>query len=138
MEYSVGNCELVDIPKVHDRRGNLSFLESTQAGFDIKRIYYLYDIPADSVRGGHAHKKLKQVIIALSGSFDVVLDDGVVKRNITLARPYQGLYMCPMIWRELVNFSSGEVGLVLASDLYDESDYYRDYQEYLHAVRQKD
>lgn len=101
--------------------------------FDIKRIYYLYDVPGGAERGEHAHKDLHQLIIAMSGSFDVVLDDGTAKKRFHLSRSYYGLYVCPMIWRVLENFSYGAVCLVLASNLYDEDDYYRDYEEYLSA-----
>ena len=99
--------------------------------FDIRRVYYLYDVPGGSVRGGHAHKELCQLIISMSGSFDVLLDDGQDKKNFHLNRPYFGLYVCPMIWRELYNFSSGSVCMVLASNTYDEADYYREYDQYL-------
>jgi len=101
--------------------------------FDLARVYYLYDVPGGAERGGHAHKGLHQLIIAMSGSFDVVLDDGCEKKRVHLNRSNYGLYVCPMIWRELDNFSSGSVCMVLASNLYDEEDYYRDYDEYLAA-----
>ena len=101
--------------------------------FEIKRVYYLYDVPGGAERGGHAHKNLHQLIIALSGSFDVLLDDGKGKKRFHLNRSYYGIYVCPMIWRELDNFSSASVCLVLASNLYEEADYYRDYQEFLQA-----
>ncbi len=131
-------CKLIDLPKISDPRGNLTFVESgTQIPFDIRRVYYLYDVPAGEARGGHAHRGLHQLIVALSGSFDVLLDDGFVTRRYTLNRPYVGLYICPMIWRELDNFSSGSVCMVLASNLYDEADYFRDYDEYLERVRAK-
>ena len=127
-------CEIIEIPRFSDERGNLSFIESRKhIPFDIKRIYYLYDVPGGFERGAHAHKDLEQLIIAMSGSFDVILDDGQEKKTFHLSRSYYGLYVCPMIWRELVNFSSGAVCLVLASDFYDESDYYRNYEEYLLA-----
>ena len=103
--------------------------------FDIKRVYYLYDVPGGAERGGHGHRDLAQLIIAMSGSFDVVLDDGLEKRRFHLNRSYYGLYVCPMMWREIDNFSSGSVCMVLASTLYDEADYYRDYQDFLRAVR---
>ena len=102
--------------------------------FDIRRVYYLYDVPGGAERGGHAHKDLHQLIIAMSGSFDVVLDDGENKKRIHLNRSYNGLYVCPMIWRELDNFSSGSVCMVLASNHYDESDYYRNYDKFLKAA----
>lgn len=127
-------CRIVDLPKIQDPRGNLTFIEGqSHVPFDIQRVYYLYDVPGGSERGGHAHKGLHQLIIAMSGSFDVVLDDGVNKKRVHLSRSYYGLYVCPMIWRELDNFSSGSVCMVLASNKYDESDYYRDYEEFLRA-----
>ena len=130
------NCKLIDLPIIREPRGNLSFIEGMRhVPFEIKRVYYLYDVPGGAERGGHAHKDLHQLIIAMSGSFDVILDDGMQKKRIHLNRSYHGLYVCPMIWRELDNFSSGSVCLVLASNLYDESDYYRDYQEYLKALK---
>ncbi|MHB8210555.1 MAG: sugar 3,4-ketoisomerase [Acidithiobacillus sp.] len=125
-------CKVINLPKVQDSRGNLTFVESNNhISFDIQRVYYLYDVPGGSARGGHAHKDLHQLIIAMSGSFDVVLDDGKNKKTIHLARSYYGLYICPMIWRELDNFSSGSVCMVLASNKYDEDDYYRDYAEFM-------
>jgi len=131
---SLDYCEVVNLPKIHEPRGNLTFVEGNgHVPFEIQRVYYLYDVPGGSERGGHAHKGLQQLIIAMSGSFDVVLDDGVNKRRVHLSRSYYGLYVCPMIWRELDNFSSGSVCLVLASNRYDESDYYRDYDQYLLA-----
>ena len=132
---SIFECRIIDLPKIHDRRGNLTFIEgSSHIPFDIQRVYYLYDVPGGSERGGHAHKALHQLIIAMSGSFDVVLDDGREKKRFHLNRPYYGLYACPMMWRELDNFSSGSVCMVLASNRYAEDDYYRDYDEYLSAM----
>jgi hypothetical protein len=126
---------MVDLPKINDPRGNLTFIEGGRhVPFDIRRVYYLYDVPGGAERGGHAHKELHQLIVAMSGSFDVILDDGTEKRRIHLNRSYNGLYVCPMIWRELDNFSSGSVCMVLASNHYDEADYFRDYQEFLRAV----
>lgn len=134
----IDKCSVVDLPKVSDIRGNLTFVEANKhVPFDIKRVYYLYDVPGGAERGGHAHKALHQLIIAMSGSFDVVLDDGQAKKRIHLNRSYQGLYVCPMIWRELDNFSSGSVCMVLASNFYDESDYYRDYNQFLQAIASK-
>ncbi len=132
--HSIDECKLIELPKITDPRGNLSFIEGGQhIPFDIKRVYYLYDVPGGSERGGHAHKELHQLIIAMSGSFDVLLDDGKEKKHIHLSRSYNGLYVCPMIWRELDNFSSGSVCMVLASNKYDEVDYYRDYVEFMQA-----
>jgi hypothetical protein len=131
---TIADCKNVDLPKIADPRGNLTFVEGGKhIPFDIRRVYYLYDVPGGAERGGHAHKALHQLIIAMSGSFDVVLDDGVDKKRIHLNRSYNGLYVCPMIWRELDNFSSGSVCMVLASNRYDEADYYRDYGDYLVA-----
>ena len=131
---SLTDCRIIDLPIIHDPRGNLTFVESnSQIPFAIERVYYLYDVPGGSERGGHAHRGLHQLIIAMSGSFDVVLDDGKDKKRVHLNRSYQGLYICPMIWRELDNFSSHSVCMVLASNLYDEADYYRDYAEFMRA-----
>jgi dTDP-4-dehydrorhamnose 3,5-epimerase-like enzyme len=131
---SIDRCKIIDLPKISDQRGNLTFIEGDhQVPFSIQRVYYLYDVPGGSERGGHAHKGLHQLIIAISGSFDVILDDGENKMRVQLNRSYNGLYVCPMIWRELCNFSSGSVCLVLASNKYDEADYYRDYDEFMRA-----
>lgn len=127
---TVEDCKKIELPKITDRRGNLSVIEGEVAPFEIKRVYYLYDIPGGSKRGGHAHKKLHQFLIALSGSFDVVLKDGTDNKKIVLNRPNVGLLIKPGIWRELENFSSGAVCLVLASDLYDEDDYIRNLKEF--------
>lgn len=136
MTYSIENCHIIDLPKIYEPRGNLTFIEGgNHIPFNIQRVYYLYDVPGGSERGGHAHKELQQLIIAMSGSFDVVLDDGRVKKRFHLNRSYYGLYVCPMIWRELDNFSSGSVCMVLASNRYYEADYYRDYNEYLQALK---
>ena len=135
---SLKNCKLVDLPKIQDHRGNLTFIEQNRhIPFEISRTYYLYDVPGGGSRGGHAHKALEQLIVAVAGSFNVVLDDGHEKQIVTLNRPFQGLYVCPMIWRELDNFSSGSVCLVLASNLYDEADYYRDYDQFLLDARKQ-
>ncbi|AIF53718.1 FdtA/QdtA family cupin domain-containing protein [Pelosinus sp. UFO1] len=132
----IKDCRIIELPKISDPRGNLSFIEGNRhIPFDIKRVYYLYDVPGGETRGGHAHKDLQQLIIAMSGSFDVLLDDGREKKTITLNRSYQGLYLPKMIWRELVNFSSGAVCMVLASEYYTEDDYYRIYDDFLLAVR---
>jgi dTDP-4-dehydrorhamnose 3,5-epimerase-like enzyme len=135
---SIENCNLISLPKISDPRGNLSFIEGTNhISFNIKRVYYLYDVPGGAVRGGHAHKELQQLIIAVSGSFDVILDDGCNRTKFTLNRSHLGLYLPTMIWRELENFSSGAVCLVLASEHYDESDYYRDYNAFKLVVKEK-
>jgi hypothetical protein len=129
---------MIDLPKITDQRGNLTFIEGGhQVPFTIQRVYYLYDVPGGSERGGHAHKDLHQLIVAMSGSFDVVLNDGQNMRRVHLNRSYNGLYVCPMIWRELDNFSSGAVCMVLASNYYDEADYYRDYEDFLRARGQR-
>lgn len=131
---NLANCRIIDLPKISDPRGNLTFIEGDgHVPFDIKRVYYLYDVPGGAERGGHAHKDLHQLIVAMSGSFDVILDDGVEKKRIHLNRSYYGLYVCPMIWRELDNFSSGSVCMVLASNRYDEDDYFREYDEFMTA-----
>lgn len=128
---TVFNCSLVELNKHEHETGNLSVVENNkEVPFDINRVYYLYDIPGGEDRGAHAHKELNQLIIAASGSFDIVLDDGNVKRSITLNRPYIGLIVVPGIWRELINFSSGAICMVLASHKYDENDYIRDYNEF--------
>jgi hypothetical protein len=135
---SVEDCKLIDLPKISDPRGNLSFIEGGQhIPFDIKRVYYLYDVPGGSDRGSHAHKNLHQFIVAMSGSFDVILDDGNQKRRFHLNRSYYGLYMCPMMWRDLDNFSSGAVCMVLASAHYDAADYIRDRSEFLAMTTRK-
>lgn len=131
----IDKCQIVELPKITDPRGNLTFIEGERhVPFDISRVYYLYDVPGGAERGGHAHKQLQQLIVAMSGSFDVVLDDGRNKKRFHLNRSYYGLYVCPMIWRELDNFSSGSVCMVLASNYYSEDDYYRDYDQFLHAA----
>jgi dTDP-4-dehydrorhamnose 3,5-epimerase-like enzyme len=131
---NLSKCGILDLPRIQDPRGNLTFVEGNRhIPFSIERVYYLYDVPGGAERGGHAHRKLQQLIVAMSGSFDVILDDGESKRRYHLNRSYNGLYVCPMIWRELDNFSSGSVCMVLASNLYDEADYYRDYGEFLRA-----
>jgi len=134
VDVNIERCRMIDLPKIEDRRGNLTFIEGlTHVPFDIARVYYVYDVPGGSERGGHAHKELQQFIIAMSGSFDVLLDDGKDRKRIHLNRSYNGLYVCPMIWRQLDNFSSGSVCMVLASTPYAESDYYRDYAEFMRA-----
>ena len=134
-QFSVDQCRIVELPKISDPRGNLTFIEGRRhVPFDFQRMYYLYDVPGGAERGGHAHKALHQLIIAMSGSFDVLLDDGRNKKQFHLNRSYYGLYVCPLIWRELNNFSSGSVCVVLASNTYDEADYYRNYSEFLQAI----
>lgn len=135
---AIDKCYMMNFPKITDPRGNLTFIEDyNHIPFSIKRVYYLYDVPGGAERAGHAHKELQQVIIAVSGSFDILIDDGYEKKKIHLNRPYQGLYLCPMIWRDIVNFSGGSVCLVLASEFYDEKDYFRNYEDFMKAVGQK-
>ncbi|MEI6348843.1 MAG: FdtA/QdtA family cupin domain-containing protein [Bacteroidota bacterium] len=132
MSNSVYHCSIVELPKIHNIAGNITAVENQiTAPFDIKRVYYLYDVPGGEDRGGHAHKELQQFIIAVSGAFDVLIDDGINKKIIHLDRPYIGLHIVSGIWRELLNFSSGAVCLVLASHGYDEADYIRKYNQYL-------
>lgn len=129
---TVYDCTMIELSKNHREKGNLTIVQNEkEIPFDVKRCYYLYDVPGGGERGGHSHKQLKQLIIAASGSFDVRLDDGLVKRTFTLNRPYQGLLVVPGIWRDLDNFSSGSVCLVLASEVYQKEDYIREYNEFL-------
>lgn len=130
---SVYDCSLITFDKHHsDRKGNITVIENRkELPFDVERVYYLYDVPGGEARGAHGHKELRQLIVAVSGSFDITIDDGEVKRTITLNRPYQGLMIVPGIWRDINNFSSGAICLVLASHKYDENDYIRDYNEFL-------
>lgn len=131
----LSECGLVSLRKISDPRGNLTPIETfIDVPFEIKRIYYLYDVPGGAFRGGHAHRRLQQLIIAVSGSFDVTLDDGVKSKKYTLNRPFIGLRVCPMTWREIDNFSSASVCMVIASQNFDESDYYRDYKAFCDAV----
>ncbi|ATB64083.1 FdtA/QdtA family cupin domain-containing protein [Pseudomonas mosselii] len=135
---SLDDCKLIELPKINDRRGNLTFVQSErEIPFDIKRVYYLYDVPGGASRGGHGHRALSQLMISMSGSFDVTVDDGVSKKVFHLNRSYQGLYIPPMTWRDLDNFSSGAVCMVLASDYYAESDYFRHYKDFLEAVAEQ-
>ena len=128
---TIYDCSIIEIDKHHHDKGNISVVENgNTVNFDVKRIYYLYDVPGGESRGGHAHKDLYQFMIAASGSFDVILNDGELKKTISLNRPYRGLLIVPGIWRELENFSSGSVCLVLASLRYNESDYIRDYDQF--------
>ncbi|MEM3730868.1 MAG: FdtA/QdtA family cupin domain-containing protein [Candidatus Bathyarchaeia archaeon] len=132
---NLSKCKIIYLPKVSDTRGNLTFIEENKhIPFEIKRVYYIYDVPGGESRGGHAHRRLQQFMIAASGSFDVILDDGFKRKKFHLNRAYYGLYIPPMIWRELNNFSSGAVCLVLASDLYDADDYIRDYETFKRMV----
>lgn len=129
---TVHDCKLLDFPKNHQLNGNLtSITNNVEVPFDIKRIYYLYDVPGGNSRGGHAHKDLHQIMIALSGSFTVTLDDGAQKKSFQLYQPYQGLLIPPGLWRDLDTFSSGSICMVLASAVYDEHDYFRDYEAFL-------
>jgi hypothetical protein len=131
----VEDCRVLDLPVVHAPEGNLTFIESGRhLPFEIARAYYLYDVPSGATRGGHAHRSLEQILIPIAGSFEVLLDDGEAKRAVRLNRPFNGLLLTPMIWRELVDFSAGSVCLVLASDFYDESDYFRRYEDFIAAV----
>ena len=131
-ENTVDDCSLVELPKITNPAGNITPLTGLEDfPFEIKRIYYLYDIPGGESRGGHGHRELEQYVVAASGSFDVVLNDGKEKRTITLNRPYQALHVVPGLWRELTNFSSGSVCLVVASEIYKESDYIREFDEFL-------
>ncbi len=133
---TVDDCKLIDLPKITARQGNITPVEGAKdIPFDIARVYYLYDVPGSESRGGHAHKELQQLIVSVMGSFDVVLDDGQKKKTVTLNRAYYGLYVPKMIWRELENFSSGGICLVLASMPYSEADYIRDYNLFLKKKR---
>jgi dTDP-4-dehydrorhamnose 3,5-epimerase-like enzyme len=132
---SLQHVRIIDLPRILDPRGNLTFIEGgNHVPFDIKRVYYLYDVPGGAHRGGHAHRELHQLIIAMSGSFDILLDDGRTRFKYHLNRSYYGLYIPPMMWREIDNFSSGSVCMVLASAPYEEADYYRDYPEFQQDV----
>ncbi len=132
----IENCKLIELTRITDPRGNLTFIEGGKhIPFDIRRVYYLYDVPGGATRAGHGHKTLHQLMIAMSGSFDVLLDDGHQKQKYHLNRSYYGLYICPMMWREIDNFSSGSVCMVLASEHFDEFDYYREYADFLQAVK---
>jgi dTDP-4-dehydrorhamnose 3,5-epimerase-like enzyme len=133
---SLADVRLIELPKISDPRGNLTFIEeSRHVPFNIKRVFFIYDIPSGQNRGAHAHHKLEQFIICLAGSLDVSVDDGVEQKTIHLNRPWMGLYVPAMVWASEGNFDPSTTYLVLASDFYDESDYYRDYYEFLKAVK---
>ena len=133
---SIFDCTIIELPRINDPRGNLTFIEEEQhIPFAIKRVFYLYDVPTEAGRGAHAHKTLHQFLVCLSGSFDVELDDGHNQTTVHLNRPWKGLHIPPLIWAAEVNFDPGSLCLVLASDSYDEDDYYRDYAEFLRDVR---
>lgn len=132
---SIYNCSIIHLPKIHFRAGNITPVHGCrEIPFDIKRVFYLYDIPGGESRGAHAHRTCHQFLIAAAGSFEVLMDDGKVKRQVLLNQPYMGLYIPPMIWASEVNFSSGAVCLVLTSHLYDAGDYIRDYATYLNEI----
>jgi len=129
---TVHDCQVVNLPQIGERAGNITPINGEiDIPFPIKRIYYLYDVPGGATRGGHAHLELQQLIVSVMGSFDVVLDDGRESKRVRLERAYYGVYLPKMIWREIENFSSGGICLVLASDIYDPSDYIRDYEEFV-------
>jgi dTDP-4-dehydrorhamnose 3,5-epimerase-like enzyme len=133
---ALADCRIIDLPKITEARGNLTFIEAGRhIPFAIKRVYYLYDVPGGAERGAHGHRKLQQLIVAMSGSFDVILDDGFATRVFHMNRSYYGLYVSPMMWRNITNVSSGAVLMVLASELYDAADYFRDYEQFLAAAR---
>lgn len=135
---SINNCRFITINNINDPRGNLNFIENGDGTlpFNFNRIYYLHNVPAGAVRGGHAHKNLHQFLICLSGSIEILIDDGTRQRDINLKDPNEGLYLCPMIWRDIRNFSSGSVCAVLASEAFSEDDYIRDYQYFLRATNE--
>ena len=136
IKSTVFDCSVITLPKNHQINGHLTAVSNgVEVPFDVKRVYYLYDVPSTSKRGGHAHKNLQQVLVAISGSFDVILKDGKSKQKITLNKPDKGLYLKNNIWRELENFSSGAVCLVMASEVYDEEDYIRNYADFLKYIR---
>jgi len=132
LRYTINDCKIISLPKISNRAGNITAIEGLSTiPFAIRRIYYLYDVPGGESRGAHAHKDLEQILLAASGSFDITIDDGCNQRTINLNRPYLGLHLMPGIWRDLSNFSSGAICLVIASLIYQNSDYIRDYQEFL-------
>ena len=130
---TIDDCKIINLPKEEDPRGSLTYIyQNVQVPFEIRRVFYIYDVPAGKDRGAHAHKELEQLIVAASGSFTVTLDDGKCKRSFFLNHPYQGLYVKPGLWRDLADFSSGAVAMILASKIYQKSDYIRDYQDFIH------
>jgi hypothetical protein len=132
IKNTVFDCQILHFQRIHNRAGNLTpITNNIDIPFEVKRVYYLYDVPGGEGRGAHAHRKLEQVIIAASGSFDITIDDGKNKKTVQLSRPYMGLHLKPGMWRDISNFSSGAICLVLASDLYDENDYIRDYKTFI-------
>ncbi len=134
---SVRGCRIIELPRFGDERGALSFVEPPKhIPFAIRRVYYLYDIPAGQQRGAHAHRALEQLLIAVAGSFTITLDDGVTRAELELTGPHRGLYLPPLVWHELRDFSPGTVCLSLASEAFDEADYFRDYAAFLDAARQ--
>lgn len=135
MENNKSKINLISLPKIEDRRGNLSVIEKDIIPFEMKRVYYLYDVPSGSERGGHAHKDLQEFLVALSGSFDVILHDGISESTVILNKPNIGLLIPTGVWRELKNFSSGAVCLVVASDVYIEDDYIRDFEEFMYSTK---
>lgn len=135
---SVADCKIIELPRVNDPRGNLTFVESGRhVPFELKRIFYLYDVPGGATRAGHALKTCHQFLIASSGSFDVIVDDGLKKERHQLNRSHYGLYIPPLIWREIENFSSNSMCMVLASEFYSENDYYREYTQFTESVREQ-
>ena len=135
LSLSIDKCNIIELPKIVDPRGNLTFVEGgNHIPFDIKRVFYLYNVPSGEDRGAHAHKELHQFLVCLSGSFDVTIDDGQSRSTVSLSQPWKGLHIPPMIWAAEINFGPGSVCLVMASDVYDESDYIRDYSEFARVV----
>lgn len=136
MKSTVHDCRVLELPRIHMRQGNITPVHNgREIPFDVARIFYLYDVPGGESRGGHAHRELQQFIVSVMGAFDVILDDATTRTRVTLNRAYQGLYIPPMIWAEVVGFSSGAVSLVMASMPYEESDYLRDYDDYIREKR---
>lgn len=133
---TVFDCSIIELPKIYDRAGNITVMEDVQLPFPMKRIYYLYDVPGGADRGAHAHYEMHHFMIAASGSFDVILDDGEFKRNVVLNRPYFGLHIPPGIWVKLINFSSGAISLNFVSTEYDEKDYIRNYDTFIECKKQ--